>query len=34
VTPNPESRALVESWAPGRNLGSHIASAMIEARKP
>ena len=34
VTPKPESRDLVRSWAPGRNLEDHVVSAMVEARKP
>jgi SAM-dependent methyltransferase len=34
VTPDLESRDMVESWASGRGLGNYIASAMVEARKP
>jgi SAM-dependent methyltransferase len=34
VTPNLESREMVESWASGRGLGNYIASAMVKARKP
>jgi len=34
VTPKPESRELIKTWAPGRNLENHIVSAMVEARKP
>jgi SAM-dependent methyltransferase len=34
VTPKPESRKLVKTWAPGRNLENHIVSAVVEARKP
>jgi len=34
VTPNFESREMVESWASGRGVGNYIASAMVEARKP
>jgi SAM-dependent methyltransferase len=34
VTPKPESRELIETWAPGRNLEHHIVSAIVEARKP
>ncbi len=34
VTPKPESRELIETWAPGRNIENHIVSAMVEARKP
>jgi ubiquinone/menaquinone biosynthesis C-methylase UbiE len=34
VTPNFESREMVESWASGRDVENYIASAMVEARKP
>jgi len=34
VTPNFESRKMVESWASGRGIENYIASAMVEARKP
>jgi SAM-dependent methyltransferase len=34
ITPKPESRGLIKTWAPGRNLENHIVSAMVEARKP
>jgi arsenite methyltransferase len=34
VTIRPESREMVASWAPGRGIEDHVASAMIEARKP
>src|SRR5215470_12631902 len=34
VTPNLESREMVESWASGRGVENYIASAMVEARKP
>src|SRR5215469_13960881 len=34
VTPKPESRELIKTWAPGRNLENHIVSAMVEACKP
>jgi SAM-dependent methyltransferase len=34
VTPKPESRELVKSWAPGHNIEDHVVSAMVEARKP
>jgi len=34
VTPNFESREIVESWASGRGVENYIASAMVEARKP
>ena len=34
VTVRPESRAMIASWAPGRGIEDHVASATIEARKP
>jgi hypothetical protein len=34
VTPNSESREMVESWASRRGVENYIASAMVEARKP
>jgi SAM-dependent methyltransferase len=34
VTAKPESRELIKTWAPGRNIEDHIVSAMVEARKP
>jgi SAM-dependent methyltransferase len=34
VTPKPESRELVASWAPGRGIEKFVASATVEARKP
>jgi arsenite methyltransferase len=34
VTPRPESRELVASWAPGRGIEKFVASATVEARKP
>ena len=34
VTPKPESRELIETWAPGRDIENHFVSAMVEARKP
>ncbi|MBO0738799.1 MAG: arsenite methyltransferase [Alphaproteobacteria bacterium] len=34
ITPKPESRELIKTWAPGSSLEKHIVSAMIEARKP
>jgi ubiquinone/menaquinone biosynthesis C-methylase UbiE len=34
VTIKPESRELIASWAPGRGIEDHVASASIEARKP
>ena len=34
VTIKPENRELIASWAPGRGVEDHVASASIEARKP
>jgi len=34
VAVKPESRALIATWAPGRGVENHIASAIIEGRKP
>jgi SAM-dependent methyltransferase len=34
VTIKPESRELIATWAPGRGIEHHVASASIEARKP
>jgi len=34
ITPNFESREMVESWASGRSIENYIAPAMVEARKP
>ena len=34
VTPKPESRELVASWAPGQGIENFVASATVEARKP
>ncbi len=34
VTPKPESRELIASWAPGRGVEDCVISASIEARKP
>jgi SAM-dependent methyltransferase len=34
VTPKPESRELIATWAPGRGIENHVVSAMVEARKP
>jgi SAM-dependent methyltransferase len=34
VEPKPESRELIRTWAPGRNIENYIVSAMVEARKP
>jgi hypothetical protein len=34
VAVRPESRDLIATWAPGRGVENHVASAIIEARKP
>lgn len=34
VTPRPESRDLIATWAPGRGIEDRVVSASIEARKP
>jgi len=34
VTVKPESRDVIASWAPGRGIEDHVASAIVEARKP
>jgi arsenite methyltransferase len=34
ITPKPESREVIKTWAPGRGVEDYIASAIIEARKP
>ena len=34
ITPKPESKALIASWAPGRGVEDSVVSATIEARKP
>ncbi len=34
ITPRPESRELIATWAPGRGIENHIVSAAVEARKP
>jgi len=34
INVKPESRDLVASWAPGRGIENHVASAIIEGRKP
>ena len=34
VMPKPESRELIKTWAPGRDIQNYIVSAMVEARKP
>jgi arsenite methyltransferase len=34
VTPKPESREMIATWAPGRGIEDFVASAIVEARKP
>ena len=34
VTPKPESRELIATWAPGRGIEDYVISAMLQARKP
>jgi SAM-dependent methyltransferase len=34
VAPKPESRDLIQGWAPGLGIENHVVSATIEARKP
>jgi SAM-dependent methyltransferase len=34
ITPKPESRALIATWAPGRGIEDDVVSAIVEARKP
>lgn len=34
ITPKPESRDLIATWAPGRGIEDRVVSATIEARKP
>ena len=34
VTPQPESRELIATWAPGRGVENYVISAMVEGRKP
>ncbi|HJU19262.1 MAG TPA: arsenite methyltransferase [Stellaceae bacterium] len=34
ITPKPESRELIATWARDRNLENHIVSALVEARRP
>lgn len=34
VTARPESRELIQSWAPGRGVENHIVAALVTARKP
>jgi SAM-dependent methyltransferase len=34
VTPKPESREIIATWAPGRGIEDYVVSANVEARKP
>jgi arsenite methyltransferase len=34
VTPKPESREIIATWAPGRGIEDYVVSAIVEARKP
>ena len=34
VTPKPESRELIATWAPGRGIEDYVVSAILQARKP
>jgi SAM-dependent methyltransferase len=34
VTPKPESREMIATWAPGRGIEDFVMSATVEARKP
>lgn len=34
VTPKPESREMIATWAPGRGIEDFVISATVEARKP
>jgi SAM-dependent methyltransferase len=34
ITPKPESRELIATWAPGRGIEDYVMSATVEARKP
>ena len=34
ITEQPESREAISGWAPGRGIENHVASALVEARKP
>jgi hypothetical protein len=34
VTPQPESRELIATWAPGRGIEKYVISAIVEGRKP
>lgn len=34
ITPKPESREMIATWAPGRGIEDYVVSATVEARKP
>jgi arsenite methyltransferase len=34
ITVKPESRELIQTWAPGRGIEDYVVSAIVEARKP
>jgi SAM-dependent methyltransferase len=34
ITPKPESRDLIATWAPGRGIEDYVVAAIVEARKP
>ncbi|MFI4982358.1 MAG: arsenite methyltransferase [Nevskiales bacterium] len=34
VTPKPDSRDLIKTWAPGRGVENFVVSAIVEGRKP
>lgn len=34
ITPRPESRELIKTWAPGRRVEDYVTSATVEGRKP
>jgi SAM-dependent methyltransferase len=34
ISPKPESREMIATWAPGRGIENFVASATVEARKP
>jgi len=34
ITPKPDSREMVATWAPGRGIENYVISANVEARKP
>jgi SAM-dependent methyltransferase len=34
ITPKPESREMIATWAPGKGIEDFVASATVEARKP